>query len=64
MRDDWELVIHGPTLSFLLSCRATERRLILKFCDQLVSNPPSKGITRKKTLLAVCSKCESSGTGR
>ena len=43
MNDDWELVIHGPTLNFLLSCRASERSRLLKFCDELVSNPSLEG---------------------
>jgi hypothetical protein len=41
--NSWELVIHGPTLSLLLACRAPERRLLLKFCDQLRSNPDQQG---------------------
>lgn len=43
MNDGWELVIHGPTLSFLLSCRASERHRILNFCNQLVSDPYQHG---------------------
>ena len=43
MNGDWELVIHGPTLNLLLSCRASERLVLLKFCDSLVANPSLKG---------------------
>ena len=50
MNDSWELVIHGPTLSFLLSCRAPDRRLLLKFCDQLQTNPFLEGDYVEKDL--------------
>ncbi len=39
----WELVIHGPSMDFLLSCRSAERRRVLEFCDQLRSNPYQQG---------------------
>ncbi len=43
MTPDWKLVIHEPTLRFLLSCRVRERNEIFAFLQQLASNPYQEG---------------------